>query len=261
MRILVFAKQVPDTTEVKVDPVKGTLIRDGVKSIMNPEDKNALEAALQLKDKFGAKVTVITMGPPTAEAILRESYAIGADEAVLITDPLYAGADTWVTSMILARTAQIIGFDLILTGRQAIDGDTAQVGIEIAEHIGIPVIAYATDITLKDNTVVVTRELDNTYEVISTKLPCLITCTKDLNKPRYMRISNIFGCFDKPITILNNSILKFDKNEVGLVGSPTKVKKTFTKGPKVQGTIFNGTPEEGVEVILSKLKSEKIINA
>jgi len=260
MRVLVFAKQVPDTTEVRVDPVKGTLIRDGVKSIMNPEDKNALEAALQLKDKYGAKVTVITMGPPSAEAILRESYAMGADEAVLITDPLYAGADTWVTSMILAKTAQIIGFDLILTGRQAIDGDTAQVGIEIAEHLGIPVIAYATDITLKDNMVVVTRELDNTYEIISTNLPCLITCTKDLNKPRYMRVTNIFGCFDKPITHLNNSVLKFDKNEVGLVGSPTKVRKTFTKGSKAQGTIFNGTPEESAEIILSKLKTEKIIN-
>ncbi|MGC9772722.1 electron transfer flavoprotein subunit beta [Fervidobacterium islandicum] len=260
LRIIVFAKQVPDTTEVKVDPVKGTLIRDGVKSIMNPEDKNALEAALQLKDKHGAKVSVITMGPPSAEAILRESYAMGADEAVLITDPLYAGADTWVTSMILARAAQMIGFDLILTGRQAIDGDTAQVGIEIAEHLKIPVIAYAVDLKLEGERVIVTRELDNTYEVITTKLPCLITCTKELNKPRYMRIANIFGCFDKPITIFNNSVLNFDKNEVGLVGSPTKVRRTFTKGPKGEGVTFNGTPEEAAEMIISKLRAEKLIN-
>jgi electron transfer flavoprotein beta subunit len=259
-RIIVFAKQVPDTTEVKVDPIKGTLIRDGVKSIMNPEDKNALETALQFKDKYGAKVTVITMGPPSAEAILRESYAMGADEAVLITDPLYAGADTWVTSMILARAAQMIGFDLILTGRQAIDGDTAQVGIEIAEHLKIPVIAYAVDLKIEGEKVIVTRELDSTYEVISAKLPCLVTCTKELNKPRYMRVGNIFGCFEKPITILNNSILKFDKNEVGLVGSPTKVRRTFTKGPKEQGTIFNGSADEAAEMILSKLKAEKLIS-
>jgi len=258
-RIIVFAKQVPDTTEVKVDQIKGTLIRDGVKSIMNPEDKNALETALQLKDKYGAKVTVITMGPPSAEAILRESYAMGADEAVLITDPIYAGADTWVTSMILARAAQMIGFDLI-TGRQAIDGDTAQVGIEIAEHLKIPVIAYAVDLKIEGEKVIVTRELDSTYEVISAKLPCLVTCTKELNKPRYMRVGNIFGCFEKPITIINNSILKFDKNEVGLVGSPTKVRRTFTKGPKEQGTIFNGSADEAAEMILSKLKAEKLIS-
>ncbi|SHN58643.1 electron transfer flavoprotein beta subunit [Fervidobacterium gondwanense DSM 13020] len=259
MRIIVFTKQVPDTTEVKVDPVKGTLIRDGVKSIMNPEDKNALEAALRIKDSIGAKVTVITMGPPAAEAILRESYAMGADEAILITDPLFAGADTWVTSMILARAAQIIGYDLILCGRQAIDGDTAQVGIEIAEHLGIPAIAYATDIRTENEKILVTRELENVYEVISVNTPCLITCSKELNIPRYMRIYNIFGCFDKPITVMNNSVLKFDKMEVGLVGSPTKVRRTFTKGPKEQGNVVNLSAQESAEVLVSALKRLHVI--
>lgn len=253
MRIIVFAKQVPDTTEVKVDPVKGTLIRDGVRSIMNPEDKNALEEALRLKDKFGAKVTVITMGPPMAEAILRESYAMGADEAILITDPLYAGADTWVTSMILARAAQLIGFDLILTGRQAIDGDTAQVGIEIAQHLGIPVIAYAIGVEIKEDRVIVKRELDDRIEILSTPLPCVITCSKDINKPRYMRLPYIFEAYSKEIKILNNSFLKFDKNEVGLVGSPTKVRKTFTKGPKGEGVLFQGDIDEAVQKIIEAI--------
>ncbi|HPV63451.1 MAG TPA: electron transfer flavoprotein subunit beta/FixA family protein, partial [Fervidobacterium sp.] len=186
MKIIVFAKQVPDTTEVKVDPIKGTLIRDGVKSIMNPEDKNALEAALRLKESHNATVTVITMGPPASEAILRESFAMGADEAYLITDALYAGADTLVTSMILAKAAELVGYDLILTGRQAIDGDTAQVGIEIAEHLGIPVVAYATDISISGDSIIVKREIDNRVEVISTRMPCVITCSKDMNTPRYM---------------------------------------------------------------------------
>lgn len=253
MRIIVFAKQVPDTTEVKVDPVKGTLIRDGVKSIMNPEDKNALEAALRLKDEIGAHVTVITMGPPMAEAILRESYAMGADEAMLITDPLFAGADTWVTSMILAKAAQVVGFDLILTGRQAIDGDTAQVGIEVAEHLGLPVIAYAVDLKVEGDRIIVKRELDEKIETLSTTLPCVITCAKDMNKPRYMSLYNIFGCYSKEIKILNNSVLGFDKNEVGLVGSPTKVKRTFTKGPKGEGKIFQGSIDEAVDKIIEAI--------
>jgi len=234
MKIIVFAKQVPDTTEVKVDPIKGTLIRDGVKSIMNPEDKNALEAALRLKESHNATVTVITMGPPAAEAILRESFAMGADEAYLITDALYAGADTLVTSMILAKAAELVGYDLILTGRQAIDGDTAQVGIEIAEHLGIPVVAYATDISISGDSIIVKREIDNRVEVISTRMPCVITCSKE-------------------IRVLNNSVLNFDKTKVGLVGSPTKVRRTFTKGPKGDGKVFQGSVEESVEKVMNAL--------
>lgn len=251
MKIIVFAKQVPDTTEVKVDPIKGTLIRDGVKSIMNPEDKNALEAALRLKESHNATVTVITMGPPAAEAILRESFAMGADEAYLITDALYAGADTLVTSMILAKAAELVGYDLILTGRQAIDGDTAQVGIEIAEHLGIPVVAYATDISISGDSIIVKREIDNRVEVISTRMPCVITCSKDMNTPRYMNLYDLFGCYSKEIRVLNNSVLNFDKTKVGLVGSPTKVRRTFTKGPKGEGKVFQGDVEESVEKVMN----------
>ncbi|ODN29957.1 electron transfer flavoprotein subunit beta/FixA family protein [Fervidobacterium thailandense] len=250
MEIIVFAKQVPDTTEIKVDPVKGTLIRDGVPSIMNPEDKNALELALTLKDNFGAKVKVVTMGPPPAEEILREAYAMGADECYLVTDPLFAGADTWVTSLILSRVAKTIGFDVILCGRQAIDGDTAQVGMEIAEHLGIPVVAYAVEVSYNGEYFKVKRELDDVYEVILVKPPCLITCTRDLNAPRYMNLYGIFEAFKKEIKVINNDILKFEKTEVGLIGSPTKVRRTFTKGPKGEGRVFQGNLDEAVDEFL-----------
>lgn len=254
MEIIVFAKQVPDTTEIKVDPEKGTLIRDGVPSIMNSEDKNALELALTFKDDFGAKVKVVTLGPPAAEEILREAYAMGADECYLVTDPLFAGADTWVTSLILSKVARMIGFDLILCGRQAIDGDTAQVGMEIAEHLGVPVVANAVEVSYSGEYFKVKRELDDVYEVILVKPPCLITCTRDLNVPRYMSLYGIFDAFKKEINVLSNDVLKFEKNEVGLIGSPTKVRRTFTKAPERQGKVLQGNLDEAVDEFLRIVK-------
>ncbi|ABR30519.1 electron transfer flavoprotein subunit beta [Thermosipho melanesiensis] len=255
MKVIVFAKQVPDTSEVKIDKEKGTLIRDNVSSIMNPEDKNALEVALRLKEQLGAKVIVITMGPPSAEEILRESYAMGADMCYLITDPLFAGADTLVTSKILAKAARLIGFDLILTGRQAIDGDTAQVGVELAEHLGIPSIAYVIDISINEKRVFVKRELDEKIEILSTELPCLITCSKEINIPRYMSLSGIFSCYSKKIVVLDNKVFGFKKEEVGLLGSPTKVKKTFTKIVNKKCEIVETDLNEGIEKIEEILSS------
>ncbi|MCD3217948.1 electron transfer flavoprotein subunit beta/FixA family protein, partial [Clostridium botulinum C] len=186
MKIVVCLKQVPDTNQVKIDPVTGTLIREGVPSIINPEDKNALEEALRLKDEKGATVTVISMGPPQAEAALREAMAMGADDAILISDRAFAGADTLATSYALAGALKKLEYDFILAGRQAIDGDTAQVGPEIAEHLGIPQVTYVEKVDVEGDKLTVRRALENGYEVLEVQTPCLLTAIKELNEPRYM---------------------------------------------------------------------------
>ncbi|MGL5245724.1 MAG: electron transfer flavoprotein subunit beta/FixA family protein, partial [Sarcina sp.] len=193
MNIVVCLKQVPDTTVVKIDPVTGTLIRDGVPSIINPEDKHALEEALRLKDKEDAKITVISMGPPQAETALREALCMGADEAILITDRAFAGADTLATSRALAGALKKIDYDIIFAGRQAIDGDTAQVGPEIAEHLNIPQITYVQSVEVKEDGLVVNRALENGYELIKVNTPVLLTAIKELNQPRYMNVKYIFS--------------------------------------------------------------------
>ncbi|HAE41847.1 MAG TPA: electron transfer flavoprotein subunit beta, partial [Clostridiales bacterium] len=179
MKIVVCIKQVPDTNEVRLDPITGTLIRDGVPSIINPDDKSGLEAALTLKDKHGAYVTVLTMGPPQADLALREALAMGADEAILLTDRAFAGADTWATSLTLAKALEKMEFDLIVTGRQAIDGDTAQVGPEIAEHLKLPHVSYAKDIQKDDNSLIIKRMFEEGYHLIKVKMPCLITALSE----------------------------------------------------------------------------------
>src|SRR5574344_653404 len=166
MNIIVCIKQVPDTTEIKINPVTGTLIRDGVPSIMNPDDKGGLELALQLKDKLGANVTVITMGPPQADLILREAFAMGADRAILLTDRKFAGADTLATSNALAGAARTLDWDLIITGRQAIDGDTAQVGPEMAEHLDIPQISYVAGLQFDGKELTVKKEDENGFQIL-----------------------------------------------------------------------------------------------
>lgn len=186
MNIVVCVKQVPDTNEVRIDPVKGTLIREGVPSIMNPDDKAGLEAALRIKDKTGAKVSVITMGPLQAEEILREALAMGADDVYLVTDRAFGGADTWATSSTLAGAISKLDYDLIITGRQAIDGDTAQVGPETAEHLDLPNISYAQEIEVDGDEVVVLRQYDDRSHRVRAKLPVLVTALSELNKPRYM---------------------------------------------------------------------------
>lgn len=260
MNIIVCIKQVPDTTEVRIDPITGTLIREGVPSIMNPDDKNALEEALALKDSHGANVTVITMGPPQAEAILREAMAMGADDAVLVSDRAFAGADTLATSHALAATIKKIGkYDIVFAGRQAIDGDTAQVGPEIAEHLGLPQITYVEKVDVIDGGLKVRRAWEDGYEVLNVKTPVLLTAIKELNEPRYMNIGNIFGLFEKEIKVWNVDDINADREKMGLKGSPTKVKKSMTKEAKGAGEIHHGTPKELAEVAVGKLKAKHFI--
>ena len=259
MNIVVCIKQVPDTNEVRIDPVTGTLVREGVPSIMNPDDKNALEESLRLRDEIGAHVTVLTMGPPQAKAILVEALAMGADEAVLLTDRAFAGADTWATSLALAGACKNIGYDIIFAGRQAIDGDTAQVGPEIAERLDIAQVTYVEKVEVLPKNLKVRRALEDGYETIKLSTPCLLTCIKELNNPRYMSMSGIFTCFSKEIKIMTAADLGVDTNKLGLSGSPTRVKKSFTKGPKGQGEKIDMPPFEAASFIANKLKESHII--
>lgn len=260
MNIVVCIKQVPDTTEVRLDPKTNTLIRDGVPSIINPDDKAGLEAALRLKDEIGAHVTVVSMGPPQADAALREALAMGADEAVLVTDRAFGGADTWATSTTLAAAINNLKYDLIITGRQAIDGDTAQVGPQIAEHLKLPNISYAEDIKIEGDSIIVKRQYEDRHHLIKAKLPVLITALTELNEPRYMTPGGIFDAFrEKKVTVWTLNDLTVDTSNIGLKGSPTKVKKSFTKGAKSAGKLFNLEPQESAELIVDKMKEKFII--
>ncbi|RXM79869.1 electron transfer flavoprotein subunit beta/FixA family protein, partial [Clostridium tetani] len=216
MNIVVCVKQVPDTTEVKIDPVTGTLIREGVPSIMNPDDKNALEEALRLKESNGAKVTVITMGPQQAESTLREALSMGADEAILISDRAFAGADTLATATALSAAIKKLDYDIVFAGRQAIDGDTAQVGPEIAENLDLPQITYVEKVEVDGEELKVRRAWEDGYENIRVKTPVLLTAIKELNEPRYMHVAHIFGAFDKEIKTWNADFLEVDKSLLGL---------------------------------------------
>lgn len=261
MKIVVCIKQVPDTTEIKLDPVKGTLIRDGVPSIMNPDDKGGLEEALKLKDKYGAHVTVITMGPPQAEAILREAYAMGVDRAILLTDRKFGGADTLATSNTLAAALRNIEADLIIAGRQAIDGDTAQVGPQIAEHLGLPQVSYVKDMqySTEDNSLTIKRVVEDGYYLVNVQLPALVTVLSEANQPRYMRVGGIVEAFDKPVETWTFDNITIDPAIIGLNGSPTKVKKSFTKGAKQAGKVFELEAKEAVNLIVEKLKEKFVI--
>ena len=195
MKIIVCMKQVPDTNEVRINPETGTLMREGVPSIMNPDDKAALEAALRIKDASGARVIGLSMGPRQAEAVLREALAMGADECYLLTDRAFGGADTWATSSTLAAAIKQIGCDLVLTGRQAIDGDTAQVGPGIAEHLSIPNLSYAEDIRVDGKDVVVRQQYDESIHTVRAGMPALVTVLSELNEPRYMTPGGIFDAY------------------------------------------------------------------
>jgi len=259
MNIVVCLKQVPDTNEVRIDPKTGTLIREGVPSIINPDDKNALEEALVLKEKYNAKVTVLSMGPPQAEKALREALSMGADEAILLTDRAFAGADTLATSRALAAALKNIPFDIVFAGRQAIDGDTAQVGPEIAEHLNLPQITYVEKVTVEGKELKVRRALEDGYEIIKVKMPVLLTAIKELNQPRYMNIKYIFGSADKEITIWNVSNIDIDPSFLGLSGSPTKVKKSMTKEAKGKGELVDKPAKESAEYAVLKLKENHFI--
>jgi len=261
MKIVVCIKQVPDTTEVKLDPKTGTLIREGVPSIINPDDKSGLEAALRLKDSIGAEVTVLTMGPPQADAALREALAMGADKAILLTDRAFAGADTWATSSALAGALRTMEFDLIIAGRQAIDGDTAQVGPQIAEHLNLPSVTYVEDIEAAPGSIIVKRSFEDGYHKIKINTPCLVTTLQEMNKSRYMRVSGVYDAFkEDKVEIWNVDKIEVDHSNLGLKGSPTKVKKSFTKGAKTAGKVFEVEPKEAAKIIVEKLKEKYIIS-
>lgn len=260
MKIVVCIKQVPDTTEVKLDPKTGTLIREGVPSIINPDDKAGLEAALAIKDKTDAHITVLTMGPPQADLALREALAMGADKAILLTDRAFAGADTWATSSALAGALRNIEYDLIIAGRQAIDGDTAQVGPQIAEHLELPSISYVEELEAHGDYIIVKRQFEDGYQKIKAKTPCLITALKDMNEPRYMNVKGIFESFDEgKVEIWSVDNIEVDPSNLGLKGSPTKVKKSFTKGAKTAGKLFEVTPQESAQIIVDKLQEQFLL--
>lgn len=260
MKIIVCIKQVPDTNEVRLDPKTGTLIREGVPSIINPDDKSGLEAALLLKETSQAHVTVISMGPPQADLALREALAMGADRAILLTDRAFAGADTWATSSVLAGAIKKMDYDLIIAGRQAIDGDTAQVGPQIAEHLNLPSVAYVQEMTPTENGLILKRAFEEGYHRIKVTFPCLITALKELAEPRYMRVGGIYDAFKTAnVEVWTVNDILVDPANLGLKGSPTKVKKSFTKGAKTAGKVFEGSPQEAAQVIIEKLKERFII--
>ena len=266
MKYIVCVKQVPDTSgKVAVKP-DGTLDRASMATIINPDDKNAIEAALALKDQNGAEVIVVTMGPPPAEGMLREIMAMGADRAVLVSGREFGGSDTFATSQSLAAAINKIGVDeddIVFCGRQAIDGDTAQVGPQIAEKLGIPQITYAADIKVEGKKVTVKRMLEDGYMTIETQTPCLITAIKELNEPRYMSVGGIFDCYKKPMDVYDFNTLKDDPlielDTIGLKGSPTNIFASFTPPQKGAGEMLQGSDQEKVDALVGKLLAKHII--
>ncbi|MDC7225299.1 MAG: electron transfer flavoprotein subunit beta/FixA family protein [Spirochaetales bacterium] len=263
MNIVVCIKQVPDTTEVKLDPVTGTLIRKGVPSIINPDDKAGIEAALELKDaapEGDVTVTVVSMGPEQAKLALNEALAMGADRAILLTDRVFAGSDTWATSSVLAGALKKIDFDLIIAGRQAIDGDTAQVGPQIAEHLGIPSVSYVADVERGESSIVVKRIFEDSYQKLRVNYPCLITTLREMNEARYMRIGRIYKAYKADnVETWGFDDVDVDLANVGLKGSPTKVKKSGTKGVKAAGKVFELPPREAAKLVVEKLQEQYIL--
>ena len=266
MKIIVSIKQVPDTSgKVAVNP-DGTLNRASMQTITNPDDMNALEAALKIKDETGCKVVVVTMGPPPAAGMLREALAMGADEAVLVSAREFGGSDTYATSQIIAAAINRIGVeknDIVMCGRQAIDGDTAQVGPQIAEKLHLPQVSYVAEIAVENKAVTVKRLLEDGYMTIKVQTPCLLTCVKELNDARYMSVGGIMECYNKPLEIYNYETLKddplIDVDTIGLKGSPTNVYKSFSPPVKGAGMMMEGADKATVEKLVSILNDKHII--
>lgn len=261
MHIVVCIKQVPDTTEVKIDPVTNTLIRQGVPSIVNPFDKNAMEAALQLKEKHGGTITVISMGPPQAKDALKECLALGADKAILVSDRAFGGADTLATSYTLAAAVRNAGnFDIVLCGKQAIDGDTAQVGPEMAEHLGIAQATYVSKIDVRGDVVRVEREHEDCYEILEFKLPLLVSVVKSINEPRYPTIRGTMKANRTEIPVWTSADLVVEEQRLGLKGSPTQVRRIFTPPSRTQGVLIQAdTAREAVDELMRKLADAKVV--
>ena len=266
MKILVTVKQVPDTSGKVAVNDDGTLNRASMQTIINPDDLNAVEAALALKDEYGCEVVAFTMGPPPAEGMLRELMAMGVDETVLISAREFGGSDTYATSQIIAAAIDTYGLgdeDIIIAGRQAIDGDTAQVGPQIAENLGIPQISYTEELDINDaaDTVTVKRQYEDRYHMIEAKTPCLLTALQELAEPRYMHAGGIIDAYAKDITVWGFDDLKdgLNPDHIGLNGSPTKVVTSFGKMAKGAGEKLDVTPDEAVAAIIAKMEEKHII--
>jgi len=260
MHIVACIKQVPETADVKIDPETNTLIREGVASIINPFDMYAIEEAIRLKEKLGGKVTAITMGPPQAESALREAISMGVDEGILVSDRAFAGSDTWVTSYTLSMALKKIGnYTIILCGKQAFDGDTAQVGPGIAAHLDLPQITYVRKIeTVDAQHIVAERLMEDGFEVIDSPLPCLLTVVKEINEPRLPSLKGKLAARKASIAHWKADDLECDKTQIGLDGSPTKVVKIFTPPSRQGGLIFKGEPDQIVPQVVEKLKDAVI---
>ncbi len=260
MKIIVLLKQVPDTTDISVDYKTGTLIRQGVKSIMNPDDKAGLEEALKIKEQCGAHVTALSMGPMQAQVMLREALAMGADDAILINDRKFAGSDTWATSSIIAGALNTMAYDLIIAGRQAIDGDTAQVGPQTAEKVGIPHLSYVEEIVdINKHEITLHRQFEYGYQVLKSKLPCLITTLSEMNEPRYMNACGIVEAHEYEIKIITFDDIEVDPTNIGLKGSPTKVKRTFTKEGQNKSEKIEVCAKEAASIIIENLMHNNIV--
>ena len=266
MKIIVCVKQVPDTSGVVAVKEDGTMDRAAMATITNHDDLAAVETALRIKDATGCKVIVVSMGPQPAESMLRELLAMGADEAYLICGREFGGSDTYATSQIIAAGISHIGVDdddIVFCGRQAIDGDTAQVGPQIAEKLHLPQITYAVDVQVKDGGVEVKRLLEDGYMLLKAQTPCLITCVKELAAPRYMSVSGILECYSKPLTVLDYEALKdnplIDDDTIGLKGSPTNVYKSFSPPVKGAGMMLDGTPQEAAAQLITILNEKHMI--
>lgn len=263
MKIVVCVKQVPETTEVKINPETNTLIREGVQSITNPFDEFAIEEGLLTKEKYGGEVHVITMGPPQAIDVLKNALAVGADKVYLLSDVAFAGADTLATAYTLAKTIEMIGdVDLIICGKQAIDGDTAQVGPGIATRLGIPQLTYVSKVRQIDpvqKKIVVERMLEGGREVVESSLPALITVMKDINEPRLPSLLGIKKAAKAQIPTLTHKDIPVDENKIGLKGSPTWVWKIFTPEARGGGEILKGEITEVVPLLVDKLMETKFI--
>jgi electron transfer flavoprotein beta subunit len=260
MKIIVTVKQVPDTAEVRIDPKTNSLVREGVPSILNPEDRNAVETALMLKEKYGGVVMALTMGPPQAEDVLEEVIAMGVDEGILLSDRAFAGSDTLITSFILSRAVMKIGeFDLIICGRQAIDGDTAQVGPQLAGFLDLPQVTYLEDISIDNESAIIKRGLEDCVEEVRVKLPALVTVLSDINQPRYPSLCNVVNACDGTlIKRWSEKDLKIPGSMLGLQASPTGVKKIFEPDRSASGEIMKGDEKQMAKTLIAKLKALQV---
>ena len=271
INVAVCIKQVPNTNQVKIDKKTGTLIRKGISSICNPDDKNALEEALQLKDTYeDVRITVVSMGPRQATSIIKEALAMGADRGILLSDRQFAGSDTLATSTILASALRKLqedqeeGFDIIFCGRQAIDGDTAQVGPQIAQHLDMPIVSYVQELQYQDDKVLVKRALENGFMHMEAQIPVVLTTINELNTPRYPHMARIFDVFGENPTIpvetwTVDDLPDLDRTQIGLNGSPTRVKKTFTPDRTFKGEILTGDPSHIAQGLIERLKHKQVI--